>query len=405
VNEIQELRRQGNTISHISALTGTNRRTVRKYLASPGQPTYGPRSPRPTKLDAHRAYVDQRLQEGAWNAVVLLRELRARGYTGGYTLVKEYLSPKRRAAQQVAVRRFETPPGEQAQVDWVKLGEVRLPDRSQTVSGFVMTLGCSRAFFSDVATDQTVGSFLRLHEEAFHALGGVPKVLLYDWTKTVALGTDDRGEVRWHPVLLDFARHWGFTPRLCRPYRPQTKGKVENVVGYIRKDFLCGRNAVSVQDLSHQLHAWTSNVANQRVHGTTHRCVADAWEAEKAHLGHLQPPYAYVPETARRVARDAYVEYRTNRYSVPWRLAGQQVTLRPTDEHLSVWAGREPVAEHQLDARRFQVITDPDHHVGIPFARDATRRSRKNEVVIVPSAPDVIVRSLWAYEQVAQGGS
>ncbi len=142
------------------------------------------------------------------------------------------------------MRRFETPPGQQAQVDWGTFGRLTSPtELPRTISGFVMTLGYSRAMFADVATDQTLPTFLRLHKAAFAALGGVPRELLYDHVKTVVLGLDDRGEIRWQPQFADFARYWGFIPRLCHAYRPQTKGKVESGIGYVRKNFLCGRTA------------------------------------------------------------------------------------------------------------------------------------------------------------------
>jgi transposase len=214
---MREMHRQGLSISDIAELTGFDRKTVRKWLVQPGPPRYGPRVPGSSKLDPYKPYIDQRLRAGVWNAGILLRELRDRGYSGGYSILKDYLRPKRQAAREVAVRRFETPPGQQAQVDWGHLGTVEDEARRQPVWGFVFTLGHSRAMYADVATDQRLETFLRLHEAAFEALGGVPEEILYDRIKTVVLGTDDRGEVRWHPIFLDFARYWGFRPRLCRP--------------------------------------------------------------------------------------------------------------------------------------------------------------------------------------------
>lgn len=163
MSDIHALRRQGLSISRISTLTGFNRRTIRNYLTQPGQPEYGPRPQRESKLDPFKEWLDQRLQAGVWNAVVLLRELRERGYAGGYSILKEYVHPKRQSAQTVAVRRFETPPGHQAQVDWGDVGTVEIGEQKQKLSGFVFTLGHSRAFFAEIATDQTLLPFLRLH--------------------------------------------------------------------------------------------------------------------------------------------------------------------------------------------------------------------------------------------------
>jgi transposase len=405
VNEIQELKRQGLSISQIAAHTGFNRRTVRKYLTHPGIPRYKARVPRPNKLAPFVPFIEQRLAAGVWNAVVLLRELREQGYTGGYTTLKDYLQPKREAARQVAVRRFETPPGQQAQVDWGELGSVVLASgQRQALSGLVFTLGHSRAMFGDIATDQTLPTFLRLHEAAFAALGGVPREILYDQVKTVVLGTDARGEIEWHPVFREFAAYWGFTPRLCRPYRAQTKGKVESGIGYVRKNFLCGRSADSVPDLRAQFFGWQAQVANQRVHGTTHHVVAAAWEAEKAQLQPLlgRAPFPLPAGQLRRVGRDAYVTYQANRYSVPWELAGQEVEVREVAGQVEIWREHQRRASHAHCTGRYQVVCVPAHHRGMPWGPAGKRG--KNRITITPGAPEVEVRSLSVYEAIAAGG-
>lgn len=405
MREIQELKRQGLSVSAISTLTGYDRKTIRKYLATEAPvPRYGPRAPRPSKLDPFKPYIEGRLQAGVWNAEVLLRELRQQGYTGGYTLVKDYLQPQRQASHEVAVRRFETPPGHQAQLDWGELGHLETPEGRRVLYGLVCTLGHSRAMFAEVATDQTLGTLLSLHEAAFAALGGVPREILYDRMKTVVLGVDDRGEIRWHPVFLDFARYWGFTPRLCRAYRPQTKGKVESGIKYLRRNFLCGRTATSLPDLQQQLRVWTAEVANRRVHGTTHRVVWEAWQEERSELqptaGRL--PFPYAPEQVRRVARDAYVSYRSNRYSVPWTAAGQEVTLREIGGQLEIRHHGARLALHPLCLGKHQLLTVPAHHTGLPGAGlpggVGERPGGKARINILLDGPEVEVRSLSAYE-------
>lgn len=405
MQDIHELKRQGLSVSAISALTGFDRKTVRKYLEAPSRaPQYGPRAPRPSKLNPFRPYITERLRAGVWNARVLLRELRERGYTGGYTLLKDHLQPLRQAAKTVAVRRFETPPGQQAQMDWGHLGYVEGPEGRQTLYGFVLTLGHSRAHYADLATDQTLGTLLRLHEAAFHALGGVPREILYDQMKTVVLGTDERGETVWHPVFRDFAAYWGFTPRVCRAYRPQTKGKVESGVRYLRVSFLCGRTGSGVADLRSQLHVWTAEVALPRVHGTTHRVVREAWEEERPHLLPLagRPAFPYLPTVVRRVSRDAYVSYQGNRYSVPWAAAGAEVTLQEVSGQLEVRQGREVLAVHSLTGGRHQVITVPAHHEGLPLGPSGGGGG-KSRIFLEERPPEVEARPLEAYEALLGG--
>jgi transposase len=235
VHQIEALIRQGVSRAEISRLTGFDPKTIRKYLQQgAAAPCYSPRQPRPSQLDRFKPYIEERLRAGVWNAVVLLGELRRRGYSGGYTILKDYLQPLREAGRTVAVRRFETPAGHQAQLDWGYLGEIEDNGRKRKLWAFVVTLGHSRAMMAAVAADQKLPTLLRLHEEAFRQLGGMPHEILYDRVKTVVDGTDERGETRWNRTFRDFAAYWGFTPRACKPYRAQTKGKVESGVKYVR---------------------------------------------------------------------------------------------------------------------------------------------------------------------------
>jgi transposase len=408
VSEITELKRQGLSIQAISALTGYDRKTVRRYLREPeAQPEYGPRPKPPSILDPHKPYLSERLSVGVWNARVLLRELREQGYAGGYTILTDWLRPQRQAAGVVAVRRFETPAGQQAQVDWGHLGSLLADGKEYKLWGFTFTLGYSRMMMAGCAVDQKLGTLLRMHEEAFRQLGGVPKEILYDRMRTVWQETDERGEIVWNPVFLDFARYWGFTPRLCRPYRAQTKGKVESGVKYVRRNFLCGlqgREPGSLSDLAAELKQWVWSVANQRKHGTTHEIVIERWEAECAAMHALdgRPPYPYVDEETRKVARDAFVSWNGSRYSVPWQYAGKEVWVRPQqDGTVEIRYGAQRIAQHLEAERKHQVMRQPDHHAGIPLG---ARQPAKTLLHLRETAPVVEIRSLAAYESVAAFG-
>jgi transposase len=406
LNDIDELKRQGLSIRAISRITGYCRTTITKYLKGPKEiPTYGPRPSAAGKLDPFKQYLKERLTAGVWNGQVLLRELRERGYSGGYTLLTDWLRPQRRSAQTMAVRRFETPPGRQAQVDWGHLGTVENDGRKQQLWGFTFTLGYSRSMMAEASVDQKLGTLLRLHEEAFRQLGGVPEEILYDRMKTVWLETDERGEIVWHPVFLDFARYWGFTPRLCRAYRPQTKGKVEAGVKYVRRNFLCGlqgQEPSGLADLNARLRQWVWKIANQRVHGTTHEAVNERWKAEQPQLLPIQqrPAYPYVDDELRKVGRDAYVSWQGSRYSVPWEFAGREVWVHERSGDVEVHYGEQRIAAHSKTSREHLTVTQPEHHRGIP---SGARAERKILIHIQAMAPIVEVRSLAAYES-AFGG-
>jgi transposase len=407
VQEINELKRQGLSIQAISQLTGYDRKTIRKYLLAPSaRPMYCPRPEGTSKLDPFKTYLKERLQAGVWNGQVLLRELRSRNYTGGYTILTDWLRPQRQEAGVVAVRRFETAPGKQAQVDWGHLGWLLAAGEESRLWGFTITLGYSRKMMAEAALDQKLGTLLRMHESAFRQWGGVPDEILYDRMKTVWSGTDERGEIIWNTEFLDFARYWGFKPRLCRPYRAQTKGKVESSVKYVRRNFLCGlqgREPASLEDLNGELRRWVAEVANQRVHGTTHEPVPARWAEEQASLQSISGrlPYPYVDKEQRKVARDAYVAWQSSRYSVPWGYAGQEVTVHEQDGEVQVCQGDAGIAAHDAATQRHQILTHGPHHEGIPIGQ---KPSGKTLIHIQQGAPAVEQRSLEAYETLATGG-
>ena len=408
VKDLEEFKRQGMSIRAISRLTGLDRKTVRKYLLQSGMPAYAPRAATPAKkLEAFQPYLQERLQAGVWNARVLLREMRQRGYQGSYTLLTDWLRPQRREAQVVAVRRFETPAGKQGQVDWGHLGSLEMGGRPEKLWGFTFTLGYSRTMMAAAALDQKLGTLLRMHEEAFRQLGGIPEEILYDRMKTVWLGTDERGEIVWHPVFQDFAGYWGFTPRLCQPYRAQTKGKIESGVKYVRRNFLCGllgREPSGLEGLNSELRAWVWEVANRRVHGTTHEVVMVRWENERPSLRPVanRAPYAYADEELRKVARDAYVSWEASRYSVPWQYAGRQVWVRDHHDQVEVRYDNQRIAAHERAPHRYSVVTRAEHHQGIPLGVGSERN--KIVVHIREAAPVVEIRPLAAYESLAAGG-
>lgn len=404
---MEELRREGLSVTVIGEITGFDRKTVRKYLLHPElEPRYKPRPGQPSLLDPFKPYIEDRLTAGVWNAVVLTRELRERNYTGGYSTVKEYLQPKREAARTAAVRRFETPPGRQAQVDWGYLGTLTVKGERHRMWGFTFTLGYSRMMVAEAALDQKLGTLLRMHEEAFRQLGGVPEEILYDRMKTVWTDIDERGEVVWNPLFLDFARYWGFTPRLCPAYRAQTKGKVESGVKYVRRNFLCGllgKEPAGLEDLNAQMKVWVWTVANERVHGTTHEQPVARWTAERGRMHAIgnRPPYPYAEDEPRRVARDAYVAWQGSRYSVPWQFAGKEVWVCEHGGRVEIYSGADRIALHDR-ARRHQVVTQAEHHRGIPLSGS---RGDKILIHLRETAPVVETRPLAAYEAAAMGGA
>jgi len=200
------------------------------------------------------------------------------------------------AAPPDPVVRFETEPGHQMQADWATVGR-----GAEKLSVFIGTLGWSRAAYVEFCDNEQVETLIGCHENAFMAFGGVPIELLYDNMKTVVLerNTYGRGVHRFHPGFLDYAKHAGFLPRLCQPYRPRTKGKVERFIGYLKRSFwvpfVASMRQAGLKPDKHAANAavarWLREVANARVHATINEVPAERLVIERAKLQPLQAPY------------------------------------------------------------------------------------------------------------------
>lgn len=362
---IQALAARGVYRVDIAAQLGVHPRTVSRALQRGSAPPRE-RAPRSSLLDPYRDRVDRLLSEGVWNAVVIHRELQAAGYIGGVSILRDYIGPKRPLRTSRATVRFETEPGAQLQSDW---GEVRT-----TIAGVERrvyfqsnVLSFSRRFHfwctDSLDAEHTYEGLVR----SFEYLGGAPQEVLVDNQKTAVLEHRD-GAPRFSPRFLDLAGHYGFTPRACRPYRAQTKGKTERIVGYIKHHFFVRyRSFESWEHLNRTAERWLREEADRRYHRAIQEVVLERFAREAPHLQSL-PAVRY--DTAyreiRQVSWDGYVEARGNRYSVPHTFAGQSVTIRLSlDDTLEVFHGETMVASHRLRSAREGWATVPDHHAAL----------------------------------------
>jgi transposase len=324
VKQIYELHGQGLSVRRIAQILRISRNSVRKYLRAAEVPKPAARAARGSKLDPYAGYVGERLETGVDNCVVLLRELRARGYTGSYTILKDYVQPRRRRAAVRATMRYETEPGEQAQVDFGWCKYETPAGETKGLWAFVLVLGWSRALYVEFVRRGDVATFMRCHVNAFTQLGGAPRRCLYDNAKVVVLDRDEAGQPVWNPRFLDFALRVGFEVQLCHPYRPQTKGKVESGIKYVKGNFWPGARFTDTTDLNQQAQAWTDGVANVRVHGTTHERPAARLAQEQPRLRAVPPAERLRPflREERKVGRNGYVRWEGAWYGVVWTWAG-----------------------------------------------------------------------------------
>lgn len=409
---IRDLHRQGITISEIARRTGRDRKTVRKVVKNPLQPAPKARKRRERKIDPYTSYLKERMAEGVFNAHKLYQEILDLGYAGKESMVRAYVSPFRPAHQDKATVRFETQPGQQAQVDWAHFGYIQHQGRRRRLYAFLMTLGWSRAMYLEFTVSTIEAWWLRCHIHAFHYLGGVPKQTLHDNLKTAVLNRRADGSIYWHPRYLDFADYYGFTPRACQPYRAQTKGKVENGVRYVRGNFWPGLKYTDLTDLNHQAIGWLNTVANVRLHGTTGEVPFERLPHEQLASLHERPDYNTDIIIQRKCSRDCLVSYEGSFYSVPAAYAGQRLTLRITEEEqlLILNSDGMEIAQHQLASRHGQRTVVPAHYKGIPLSNRLPRVSGATQVQHAdlaptswPDAPVVDVRPLTHYEQIVEG--
>lgn len=362
VREVQARLERGEKIKRIARELGIDRKTVKRWWRQGG---WKPQSrQRPRGIDPYGEFVRRRGPEVDWNAVVLHRELGALGFSGGYQQVQRFVHPLRaeQSGAEAATVRFETEPGEQAQVDF---GETRLwiGENRERVHVFVLTLGYSRRVFCRAYPNERLQSLLDGHERAFAHFGGVPLRCLYDNPRTMVLGRRE-GKVLWHPVFEDFARYYGFSPRACRPYRARTKGKVESGVKYVKRNALAGRRFSSWEELNRWLETWCLTVADQRLHGTTHERPSERFAREALSPLGPRPAYRYERLRIRKVPSDALVSIAAGRYSVPVRYVGATVTVQESATHYEIFESGTRIARHEK-AGRHAVVMAAEHYAGL----------------------------------------
>jgi transposase len=336
---------------------------------------------------------------------VLWRELRGLGYPGSVAQVHRFVRPLRvdvRQARQATVR-FETPPGQQAQVDF---GQRRVWIGEQYVAAhlFVFTLGYSRRRYATAFPHQRLDAVRAGHEQAFEHFGGVPLQIVLDNAKPVVLERTRDGTV-WHPVSADFAAYDGFTPWAHWPYRPQPKGKVESNIGYVKRNALAGKRFGSWTHLNAWLVEWATTVAAVRGHGTTHEPPIARFAAEQLPPLGRRPGYVRERVKLRIGPADALVAIGASRYSVPVRSVGAQVKSRETTNGYEILHADTVIARHARAARH-QVVLDPTHYAGLLrppglAAPLAPPRWDPDD----PAGSDVAVRDLGVYAALAEEGA
>lgn len=361
------------------------------------------------------------------NVSKLLTELQQSGYKGSYATLARYVRLKKQAQPlkdeslkpyKPAIR-IETPPGEQAQVDWGTFGTVHINGRKEKLHAFVYILSYSRMMYVEFTVRQNQQTLQQCHINAFKALG-IPRIIRYDNMKTVVISHKrqfgEKPTIHYNPSFLDFARYYDFIVEACPPYWPRAKGKVEASVKYVRHSFIdgtkIGRQFASLEIINNQVERWLDTVAHRRIHRTTGTTPYALYKTEKAHLHFVAdlPDYVCIPPETRRSTKDGMVAYKSNFYSIPQHLAGKKMSINEINEHgityIEIYYRYERIARHEKAIGSGHWVIEENHSLEKqPNERTATQevKSVKQPYHKRPNV-DVEIRSLSYYDHLTKGG-
>ena len=365
------------THQQIAQKLSLNSKTVAKWLACERFEARKSKG-RSSKLDPHKALIRSWLEKHPYSAQQIFQRLiQQDSYSGGYTTVKEYVRRVRPRAEK-AFLSLSFAPGESAQVDWGHCGTIAVGNTRRALSVFVMVLSYSRQMYIEFTLSQKQEHFLACHAHAFDYFGGVPQSVMVDNLKSAVL-EHKRGETpRWNPRYADFARDYGFEIVACNPRSPQEKGRVENGVGYVKKNFLAGRQFKDFAHIAPGARQWLDLIANQRQHRVTGQKPQDMWESERPHLLGLP---LNPPETATLLRLRATSTFRlcieSNRYSVPAQYAGHTLDVHLEAGQLRVYHEGSLIAQHRRDYGRGGDFENPDHPKALLAARHKARAHKE----------------------------
>lgn len=359
--EIRNDRKKGLSFTEIGKKHNIDWRTAKKYALSDTKPGYQLSRSKPSKLDPFKQQINIWLEEAPYSAQRIFEKLCEIGFNGKITIVRQYVAGIKKEYEDKATIRFETMPGLQGQVDWAHFDKYRVYENGELkkLYCFLMILGYSRTRYIEFVTDMNTDTLIRCHINAFRYFGGYPEEILYDNMKQVVIKRlVKQSESDMNKQFEDFAGFYGFKPVLCRPYRGQTKGKIERTVSYVRDNFMVGIRFDSLADLNGKAMNWCNKV-NASIHGTTGAKPFDRLPEEN--LSPLKREYILDKVNMRRVGKDCLISYLQNKYSVPAEYVGRDVAVLVLDNMLTVYFEGKQIALHRLSYDRKSMVVNKEH--------------------------------------------
>jgi len=320
---------------------------------------------RGSKLDSFKRQTKELLEEYPdITGQRMFEELKKDGYAGGISILKAHLR-KVRVPEKEAVIRFETGPGQQGQMDWSPY-KIRFTRTGQSeVQCFSYVLGFSRRHFIDFSPRHDFFTLIRRHQAAFEYFGGVPAECLYDNEKTVVLRWES-GKPVFNPAFSAFITHYNCRPIACRPRTPQTKGKVEAPFKYVEGNLLCAREFQDMEDLRATARWWLGEISDRHIHYTTRRAPIELFTAEERLALQPLPAFPYDCSEVRLVVchSDGFVQFETNRYSVPSGYIGDILTIKAVENEILIYSQElKLLARHERKLMGSNsAIEDASHH-------------------------------------------
>ena len=368
---------QGKKVRTIARLLGINRKSV-KLVINRRSVQLG-RTPfeRKSILDPYKDYISELLRTNPTiSSSVILQRIRSRGFTGGITILQEWVSLQRqmpvRPREAFLTLTFE--PGQCAQVDWGEFGDA-FGDGIK-IHCFAMVLCYSRLLYVEFTRSESFEEFIRCHENAFKYFGGVvPAECWYDNLRSAVV--DRLGSlIKFNSRFMAYMGHHHIRPHACNPARGNEKGRVESAVKLVRYNFWPGRKFKNFDDLNGQARVWLHDTANMREHRALRKVPRLVFDTEERAMMQCMNPHDYDTDEvfSRVVPPTFHIQYDTNRYSVPWTLVGIAVTVRVNDLGLKIYYNERSVTSHERSYGKNQIITKPEHGQGLlerkPGGRD-----------------------------------
>lgn len=413
--EINNLLTKGLSVPQVSEISGRTATTLYRLISTNGPSIREKGEFRKLKrMSRFEELLKRKIKLGIVNGKKLLKELRREGYNGSYATLNRYLKvnfpnlimthqrfnpfkniKNKNLRNYKRSTRFETNPGEQAQVDWASFGRIIINNKEEKLSAFVFLLSYSRIPYIEFVIKQNLPTLIQCHINAFKSLG-ITKEIVYDNMKTVVIRRDRIPQgmdiIHYKPEFLDFAKHYGFMVNACPPYWPRAKGKVEATVKFLRNNFMqgmkFGRDFHSLEELNQKVKFWIKEEANIRVHGTIGEKPADRFKEEKSFLRSLDEikPYQFACFEERKCTKDAMVNYKYNFYSVPDEYARKRVFIKEFNENgltfLEIYFEDKWIAKHILRTGKGNWVLEEKHYIKKIVDKKKTHLKKKAKIIV-----------------------